>query len=77
MLQFFTNDTQELLSFKCSVYAPDRRRLVSQVTRLGPQRDTKRYRFPNGKQLIGKTISLRAEEIGGERTFNDRFIAKE
>jgi hypothetical protein len=75
--QFFTNKTDQLVSFKCSLYAPDRRRLVSQVTRLGPHRDTKRYRFPNGKELIGKTISLRAEEIGGERTFNYRFIAKE
>ena len=56
---------------------PDRRRLVSQVTRLGPQRDTKRYRFPDGRELIGKTIWLRAEEIGGDRTFNYRFIAKE
>ncbi len=75
--QIVTNKTDALLSFKCSLYAPDRRRLVSQITRLGQQRDIKRYRLPDGKSLIGKTISLRAEEVGGERTFNFRFVAKE
>ncbi len=75
--QYLTNRTKELLDFKCSLYVPNRRRLVSQVIQLGPERDLKRYRVPNGKELIGKVITLRAEEIGGERTYNFRFVAKE
>jgi hypothetical protein len=75
--QFVDNQSSEQVSFKCMLFAVDRPRLVSQVVRLGKDRDAKIYRFPNGRELIGKTLMLRAEEIGGSRTLNHRFVATE
>jgi hypothetical protein len=75
--QHMINHRDEYVSFKCLLFAVDRPRLVSQVVRLGKDRDTKIYRFPNGKALLGKTLMIRAEEIGGDRTLNHRFVAQE
>jgi hypothetical protein len=75
--QKFTNHTTEQVNFKCMLFAPERRRLVAQVIRLGQGQESKVYRFPNGKQLIGKTLFLRAEEINGQRILNQRFVAQE
>jgi hypothetical protein len=75
--QKFTNHTLEPVSFKCMLFAPERRRLVGQVIRLGQGTETKVYRFPNGQDLVGKTLFLRAEEINGQRILNQRFVAEE
>lgn len=75
--QLVTNKTESSVSFKCFLFVPDRRRLMSQVIRLGQDRDRKLYRLPDGKDLIGKTLWLRAEEINGNRTLNRRFVAEE
>jgi hypothetical protein len=75
--QKFTNHTTDPVSFKCMLFAPDRRRLVSQIIRLGQATETKTYRLPNGHELIGKTLLLRAEEINGQRTLNQRLVAQE
>jgi hypothetical protein len=75
--QKFTNHTTEPVSFKCMLFAPERRRLVAQIIRLGQAQETKTFRFPNGQQLIGKTLLLRAEEINGQRILNRRLVAQE
>lgn len=75
--QRFNNASDEEVNFKCMLFAPDRRRLVTQVVRLGHDTDVKNYRLPNGKELIGKTLWLRAEEIGGQRILNYRFTAED
>jgi hypothetical protein len=75
--QRFTNRSTDLVSFKCMLFAPERRRLVAQVIRLGQAQETKTYRFPNGRELIGKTLLLRAEEINGQRILNQRIVAQE
>lgn len=75
--QKFINHETEPVSFKCMLFAPDRRRLVAQVIRLGQAQETKSYRFPNGAELIGKTLLLRAEELNGHRILNQRFVAQE
>lgn len=75
--QKFTNHEQEPVSFKCMLFAPERRRLVAQVIRLGQAQETKVYRFPHGSDLVGKTLLLRAEEINGHRILNQRFVAQE
>jgi hypothetical protein len=74
--QRLTNETDKVVSFKCYVYIPDRQPLVSQVVELGRGTDTKVLRVPNGSQLIGKSLLLRADEIGGERIVNHRFTAQ-
>jgi hypothetical protein len=71
--QVVTNRTPEPVSFKCSLFAPDRRRMMSQVIELRSDSDTKVYRLRNGQELVGRELWLRAEEIGGQRTLNFHF----
>ena len=44
--QRVTNHTAEPVSFKCMLFAPDRRRMMSQVIELRQDSDTKIYRLP-------------------------------
>jgi len=71
--QRMTNHSDEIVDFKCYLYAPQRRRQANQVFRLGRGQDIKRYRFANGQQLVGKQLWLRAEEINGQRILNYRI----
>ncbi len=75
--QRFTNRSDREVNFKCLLFAPQRRRQLSQVIRLGQDTDLKIYRLSNGRELVGKTLWLRAEETGGERILNYRFVAEE
>ncbi len=75
--QRLTNETDKVVSFKCYVYIPGRQPLVTQVVELGRGTDTKMLRIEDGSQLLGKTLLLRADEIGGERIINHRFTAQQ
>jgi hypothetical protein len=75
--QEMTNNTDEVVDFKCYLSAPNERRMQSQVYRLGRGKDVKFYRYANGRELLGKTLHLKAEEIDGPRTLNYRFVGKE
>ncbi len=75
--QRITNDTPEPISFKCSLDAPGRRRMMSQVIELRNDSDTKIYRLRDGKDLVGDELWLRADEIGGQRTLNYHFKVEE
>ena len=75
--QRVTNHTEGQVSFKCQLVAPGRRRQVSQVVKLGQEQDTKIYRFAKGRELLGKQLWLRCEEVGGQRVLNQRFVAEE
>ena len=74
--QRFVNETSDGVSFTCELFVPDRQRQKTQITGLGQGRDLKTYRLPDGKQLLGKTLWLRAEELGGSRVLNYRFVAE-
>jgi hypothetical protein len=43
------------------------------VYRLGPTADRTTFRYRNGAALVGKELTLEAEEIGGERVLKCRF----
>jgi hypothetical protein len=73
--QFMTNNSERLADFKCNLFAKGHRRQRVQVYRLGPTPDRKVYRYPRGSELVGKELTLEAEEIGGERVLKFRFIA--
>ena len=75
--QRLTNQTDKVVSFKCYLYAPDRLPVVTQVVEQGRGTDTKNYRLPNGAELVGKTLLLRADEIAGQRIINFRFTAQQ
>src|SRR5690606_11085399 len=64
--QQLENRTDQFVSFNCYLYPPGRRRMRQQVTNLGRGRDTKVYLLPNGTELFGQSLQLRAEEIGGD-----------
>jgi len=74
--QQFVNESASLISFRCQLFAPGRRRQKTQIIELGGVRDVKTYRLPRGKELLGKTLWLRAEEMDGQRILNYRFVAK-
>jgi len=73
--QVLVNDTTDVVSFRCELFVPDRRRQFCLIQGQAPGRNVQTYRFPNGEELIGKTLWLRAEEIGGNRILNYRVVA--
>jgi hypothetical protein len=70
--QKLTNTTSAHVNFACALDVPGRRRQNTQV--LGLARGN---RLDNGKELIGKTLWLRAEEMDGSRVLNYRLVASE
>ncbi|MFH1920700.1 MAG: hypothetical protein ABIP48_12525 [Planctomycetota bacterium] len=74
--QRFVNNTDSPVSFRCQLSARGRRRQKTQVLDLGRGRDVHVFRIPDGEQLIGTTLWLRAEQIDGPRVLNYRFTAK-
>jgi hypothetical protein len=75
--QEMTNNTDQTVDFKCYLAAPNERRMQTQVYRLGRGKDIKFYRYANGRDLLGKMLYLKAEEVDGLRTLNYRFEARE
>lgn len=74
--QRLTNRSDREVSFRCQLLAPNRRRIRSQVMRLPQGEDVQTYRLRNGEDLIGQTIWVRAEEIGGSRTLNYKYVVE-
>lgn len=72
--QTFINKTDEFVSFNCLLFAPGRRRERVQVMNLGGGRHSASYVVPNGAELLGQTLLLRAEEIDGDRVLNYRIV---
>jgi len=75
--QRMTNNSDEVVDFRCFLYAPQRRRQGNQVFRLGRGQDLKIYRFAEGRELVGQQLWLRAEEIDGQRILNYRSTVQE
>jgi hypothetical protein len=70
------NNTDEKVSFRFLLYAPNRRTKRSEVVELVQGQDQKTYQYANGRTLLGRTLWLRAEEMDGPRVFNHRFVAE-
>jgi hypothetical protein len=75
--QRMINHGDELVDFKCLLYAPGRRRQRTQVFRLGNNPDVKIYHYPDGAQLLGAEFWLRAQEVDGSRVLNHRFVVEQ
>lgn len=71
--QRLVNKTDEFVNFKCFLFAPGRRRLRQNVLNLSRGTNLKIYTLPDGEDLIGKTLWVRAEEMAGDRVLNYRF----
>ena len=74
--QHMTNLSDRPLSFQCVLFAPGRRRETRQILNLGRERTTLTFVLPDGEQLVGKKLFLRAEEIGGSRVLNYTLLAE-
>lgn len=74
--QHLMNQTDELLDFNCYLFAPGRRRMRIQVFDIGPGRVTHTFALQNGKELIGKSIWLRVEELSSGRLQNYHVTAE-
>ncbi len=74
--QHLINHTDKKLKFNCYLFAPGRRRMRMQVFDIGPGRVTHTFRLPDGRELLGKTLWLRVEELGGHRLMNYQVIAE-
>jgi hypothetical protein len=71
------NHTDQPVSFRCDLFAAGRRRLRTQVFDLGRGEDMQTYRLPAGRELLGQTLWIRAEELQGARVLSHRFRAEE
>jgi len=74
--QVLTNLTDEPISFQCMLFPPGRRRETKQIIQQGKGRSTVTFTLPHGETLLGETIRLRAEEIGGVRVLNQTVVAE-
>lgn len=74
--QWMINTGPRTADFKCLLYAPPRRRKRTQVIMLGPEENKKIYQYPNGAEMIGNVLKLRAEELNGSRVLIHRFKAE-
>ncbi|MBX7167525.1 MAG: hypothetical protein K1X74_14440 [Pirellulales bacterium] len=74
--QRLTNLTDDEVTFKCYLSAPERRRMRRQIVEHRRGTDVQSYLLKDGRQLLGKTLYLRAEEVGGSRTLNLPFVAE-
>jgi hypothetical protein len=75
--QRVTNYVDRPARFKCYMLAPGRRRVHGIVQLDGRGSNTQKYRLSAGKELLGKSLELRAEEIGGQRVLIYHFTAKQ
>lgn len=73
--QRLVNNSQAPVTFRFNLFAPGQRRLRTQVVNLPPGGiDEQSYKIPDGRPLQGKTLWIRAEEIGGgNRVLSERF----
>jgi hypothetical protein len=74
--QRLTNLTEENLDFNCYLFVPGRRRMRMQVFDIGPGRVTHTFTLPDGKELLGKPLWLRIEEMNGQRLQNYHVTAE-
>jgi len=74
--QHLTNHTDEPLSFTCTLFAPGRRRMRTQVLHLERGTDKRTFRLSNGEELVGQMLWLSLEEVDGQRVLNYRVKAK-
>jgi len=71
--QTFSNRGKQPLHFRCELLAPDRRRQATEIFVQASAKSECDYRLPDGRDLLGKSLWLRAEETDGPRVLNYRL----
>ncbi len=75
--QKMINHSADFVDFKCLLRVPGRRTQKIQVFRLGNSDDLQTYLLPNGQELLGTKLWLRAEELDGTRVLNHRITIEQ
>jgi hypothetical protein len=75
--QRLINNSAGPVSFRSNLFAPNQRRLRTLIQNLPPGVDVQTYHLPDAKSLNGRTLWIRAEEIGGSRVLSVRFTIGE
>jgi hypothetical protein len=72
--QVLTNRGTADVSFACQLLIPGRRPQQVAVRRLPPGVHEHVYTVPEGAALVGKTLRLRADELGGQRVLSQSLV---
>ncbi|MCL2306520.1 MAG: hypothetical protein FWC43_14375, partial [Planctomycetaceae bacterium] len=68
------NDTEKLVSFRCTAVVKGRQPERKQIRDHGFGRYDLAYVYPNGRQLLGRMFTIEAKEIGGTRTLKNSCV---
>lgn len=75
--QKMENNTDESMSFRVSLYVPGQKRQRRRVSNLDPgENNTISYRVAGIDALKGRTLRIRAEQMGGSRVLNKSWIVE-
>lgn len=74
--QEFINTTPQEVTFRCQLFAPGRQLQTSDVIDLASGRDVRTYLLSKGEELLGRSLSIRAEEVNGPRVLIYRITAE-
>jgi len=64
------------ITLKCRLFVPGRLPLRKQIVGLSNGTDVQLYRIDDGRELIGRVLSLRAREIDGPRLLHYTVVAE-
>jgi hypothetical protein len=70
------NEGPRPVALRCELFAPERQRVTIQLTAPPKTPTVSVYRLPNGRSLVGKTLWVQSQEVGGLEVLNHRFIAQ-
>jgi len=70
------NEGPRSVALRCELFAPERQRVTIQLTAPPKTPTVSVYRLPNGRSLVGKTLWIQSQEVGGLEVLNHRFIAQ-
>jgi len=74
--QEFFNTTPRKVTFRCQLFAPGRQLQTVDILDLAAGRAARTYVLPEGNQLIGQNLWIRATEVDGPRVLNYRIPAE-
>lgn len=75
--QALINDTDQQLSFRCSLLVKGRQAEMKLIRNHGFGRNDHVYIYRNARNLIGRDFTLTVREVGGPRTLKSTFKATE
>lgn len=73
VVQKMINRSDKIANYQVQLFAPGRRRQKKYMLDIGRGSQVIEFRYPDGKELEGKSLWLRAEELDGPQIINCRI----